>query len=85
MEANRKNLTNASCHVVRDEIVNGESATVYSAHSETQLGIHDSQVWISKSKGVLLRQEMDTQLAGKSGKSHVSLRIDYNNVQAPKM
>jgi hypothetical protein len=85
MEANRKNLTNASCHVVRDEIVNGESATVYSAHSETPRGIHDSQVWISKSKGVLLREETDAQLPGKNGKSHVSLRFDYNNVQAPKL
>ena len=85
MEANRKNLTNASCHVVRDETVNGETAAVYSAHSETERGIHDSQVWISKSKGVLLREETDAQLPGKSGKEHVSLRFDYNNVQAPKV
>ena len=85
MEANRKNLTNASCHVVRDENVNGESATLYSVHSETERGIHDSQIWISRSKGLLLREETDAQLPGKSGKEHVSLRLDYNNVQAPKV
>ena len=56
MEAGRKNIKNASCHVLRDESVNGESATVYSVHDETDLAIHDQQVWISKSKGVLLRR-----------------------------
>jgi hypothetical protein len=85
MEAEWKNIKNASCHVVRDESVNGESATVYSVHSETESGIHDSQVWISKSKGVLLREETDAQRPGQSGKEHVSLRLDYNNVQAPKV
>ena len=85
MEAARKNVKNASCHVLRDESVNGESATVYGVHSETDRGIHDSQVWISKSKGVLLREETDAQLPGKSGKEHTSLRLDYNNVHAPNM
>ena len=85
MEQNLKNAKNVSCHVVRDEIVNGEIATVYSVHSETERGIHDSQVWISKSKGAFLREETDAQVPGRNGKSHVSLRLDYNNVQAPKV
>ena len=42
-----------SCHALRDESVNGESATVYSVHSEDNRGIHDALVWISKSKGLL--------------------------------
>ena len=85
MEKDLKNTKNVSCHVVRDENVNGESATLYSVHSETERGIHDSQIWISRSKGLLLREETDAQLPGKSGKEHVSLRLDYNNVQAPKV
>jgi hypothetical protein len=85
MQEGLKDTKNVSCHVVRDENVNGESATLYSVHSETERGIHDSQVWISKSKGVLLREETDAQEPGKNGKSHVSLRLDYNNVQAPKL
>ena len=85
MKENLKNAKNVSCHVVRAEMVNGEIATVYSVHSETERGIHDSQVWISKSKGAFLREETDAQEPGKSGKSHVSLRLDYNNVQAPKI
>ena len=85
MEQNLKNAKNVSCHVVRDEIVNGEIATVYSVHSETERGIHDSQIWISKSKGAFLREETDAQVPGRNGKSHVSLRLNYNNVQAPKV
>jgi hypothetical protein len=80
-----KAAKNLSCHALRDESVNGESATVYSVHSEDERGIHDGQVWISKSKGLLLREENDVQKPGERGKSHASLRIDYNNVQAPKV
>jgi len=80
-----KDAKNLSCHALRDESVNGESATVYSVHSEDERGIHDALVWISKSKGVLLREETDVQKPGQSGKSHASVRFDYNNVQAPKV
>jgi hypothetical protein len=80
-----KEAKNLSCHALRDENVNGESATVYSVHSEDERGIHDAQVWISKSKGVLLREETDAQKPGQSGKDHLSFRLDYNNVQAPKV
>jgi len=80
-----KKSKNLSCHAVRDETVNGESATVYSVHAENEHGIHDGQIWISKSKGVLLREEEDTQRPGQSGKDHMSIRFDYNNVQAPKV
>jgi uncharacterized protein YlzI (FlbEa/FlbD family) len=85
MVENRKNITNASCHEVRDESVNGENATVYSVHAETPRGIHDSQIWISKSKKLILREETDAVLTGRNGRGHVSLRFDYNNVQAPKV
>jgi hypothetical protein len=80
-----KDAKNWSCHVLRDESVNGESATVYRWHDEGPRGTHDAQVWISKSKGVLLREESDAQKPGESGKGHVSVRFDYNNVQAPKV
>jgi hypothetical protein len=84
-EGTLKNVKNVSCHVLRDESVNGKSATVYSFHSETERGIHDGQVWISKSKGVLLREGVDAQKPGQSGRGHLSMRLDYNNVQAPKV
>jgi uncharacterized protein YlzI (FlbEa/FlbD family) len=85
MVENRKNITNVSCHEVRDESVNGESATLYSVHSETARGIHDSQIWISKSKKLILREETDAVLTASNDKGHASVRFDYNNVQAPKV
>jgi hypothetical protein len=82
---NRANSKNTSCQFVRDESVNGESAALYSAHSESAHGKDDSQIWISKSKGLILRQETVLDTGGANGKSHLSVRYEYGNVQAPKL
>jgi hypothetical protein len=83
-ERNRKNAKNISCQHVRDEAVNGEGAALYSTHEETEHGKTDSQLWISKSKGLVLRQETDLD-TGAANKSHLSVRYEYSNVQAPKL
>jgi hypothetical protein len=82
-EENRKTAKNVSCKHLRDESVKGESASVYSAHSETEDTKADLQVWISKQKGLILRQEQDWEVGGAGGKSHISLRYEYSNVQVP--
>jgi hypothetical protein len=84
-QRNLKNTTNVSCHLVRDESVNGESATLYSMHSETPRSKNDDQVWISKSKGLILRQETDLYSKGGNRKTHVSARYEYSNVQVPRL
>ena len=81
-EENWKIAKSISCKHLRDESVKGESATVYSMHSETDHTKADAQVWISKSKGLLLRQEDDLDL-GDGDKRHHSIRYEYTNVQAP--
>ena len=43
----------------------------------------DSRVWISKSRGLPLKQTIDMDVGGKRGKSHTEVSIDYANVQAP--
>jgi hypothetical protein len=75
---NRKN-NKASCQHVRDESVNGEAAAVFSTHSESEDEKADGMVWISKSRGLLLRQEID--LEG----DHLTTRYEYTNVTAPKI
>jgi hypothetical protein len=80
-QENRKDAQNTSCHYVRDEAVNGEAASVYSAHAETEGLKSDSLVWISKSKGLVLRQEEDLDMDGE--KSHVSAHFQYGGVTAP--
>ena len=82
---NRDNARNMSCHYVRDESVHGEAAALYSTHQETLHGRIDSQTWISKSRGLILRQEIDIDTGRPNGKSHMSSRYEYDNVEAPKL
>ncbi len=72
-----------TCRLVRDEAVNGEAAALYTAHQQNPDVKSDSQIWISKSKGVPLKLEMDMDVGGAAGKSHRTMRYEYTNVQAP--
>lgn len=71
----------ATCRYLREEVVGGEAAAVYSAHSENEDLKSDGQVWISK-KGLPLRSEFDIDI-GDPAKMHRSVRYEYSNVQAP--
>lgn len=82
-EINKKKVHNVSCKFVRDESVNGESAALYSTHEETEHGKNDNQMWISKSKGLILKQETDIDIGNGRPISHLSARYEYNNVQPP--
>jgi hypothetical protein len=82
---NRKTAKNVSCHYLRDESVGGEAARVYSAHAETEDDKTDTTVWISKSRGLPLRQEEDIDVGGAGGKTHYSVRHEYTNVSAPSV
>ena len=80
-----QNEAKMTCRYLRDEPVNGEAAAVYSTHNETENGKVDVQIWISKSKGLPLREELDVDVGGKMGKSHSSMRYEYGNVQPPQL
>ncbi len=68
-----------TCKYLEDETVNGEMAEVYSVHEETpKKSKTDSQVWISKAKGLLLRYESDL-----GEKTHISTRMEYGDVKPP--
>ncbi len=81
-EENWKTAKNVSCKYLRDESVNGQSAAVYKTHNENEDTTEDGQVWISKSKGLPLREEQDIDV-GAGDKRHISIRYEYTNVQAP--
>ncbi len=83
-QENRKQ-NKATCRYLREESMNGEGAAVYSTHSETQDAKSDAQLWISKSKGLPLREELDIDVGGKLGKSHHSISYEYRNVQPPRL
>ena len=76
-----------TCRYLRDEPVNGEAAAVYSTQSEREdLDIKsDGQIWISKSRGLPLRQELEvTESGDKPDVNHNSMRYEYTNVRAPQ-
>lgn len=72
-----------TCRFVRAEVIDGEAASLYSEHIQDQDGKRDSQAWVSKSRGLLLKLEMDVELGGAAGKVHRVSRFEYTNVQAP--
>lgn len=82
---NRKTAKNTSCHYVHDEAVGGENAAVYSTHSETEHGKNDNQIWVSKSRGLIVKQETDIDIGNGRPRTHVSVRYDYSNVQKPPL
>jgi hypothetical protein len=82
MQKKRQQHSSATCSYVKDDSVNGEAAAVYNMKSELSSGGElNSQVWISKSKSVPLRQEDVVDSHGH--KTHNSTRYEYNNVEAP--
>jgi len=82
-ESAEKEDVGSTCRMVREEAVNGEAARLYSMHHQTADEKVDSQVWISKARGVPLKQETDMDAGGMAGKSHRTMRYEYSNVQAP--
>ncbi len=84
-EENKKNAKNYRCHFVCDETVNGEAVALYSSHNETEFANSDSQVWIAKSRGLILKQEIVLDSGGTAAKDRWSIRYDYNNVKAPEL
>ncbi len=85
LEQERENEKNgkATCQLLRSEAVSGEAAVVYSLHREPQSFKEDSQIWISKSTGMALREEQDVDMGGEIGKQHNSARFEYGKVQPP--
>jgi hypothetical protein len=84
-EMQQRNVQNdkSICKYLKDELVNGEMAALYSTHDVSPKGVTDTQTWISKLKGLPLRQEIDIDVGRGSGKSHMSSRYEYGNVKAP--
>ena len=76
-QENIRNASAYSCKPLREESVSGVAATVYSAHIESNDIKTDSQIWIAKGTGLVLRIDSDL------GTSHVAQRFEYTNVHPP--
>jgi hypothetical protein len=84
LKLEQENIRNSkvSCRYLHEEPVNGEVTSLYMVHSENEGVREDAQTWISKAKGLPVRTEEDVD-SGDGDKKHVSIRYEYNHVQAP--
>jgi hypothetical protein len=78
-EANKKNAKVIACRHVGDDSVNGEAVEVYTEHAETEDTKADTKIWISKSKGLILKQELALDPSGERW----TIQFEYANVHAP--
>jgi len=74
---------NVTCSVVREESVDGEPAVLCSTHQKMEDAKIDSQVWVSKSRGVPIKTESDSDVGGAAGKVHRTMQYEYTSVHAP--
>ena len=65
-----------SCKYLRDENLNGEAASVYSDVMKARAGTADGKVWISKTKGLILQQEVEVDM-GPKGKGKQTIQFAY--------
>jgi hypothetical protein len=85
----QKNLQNPKaskpvCSHLKDELVNGELAGVYTSSEVVASGsMVSTQIWISKTKGLPLRQDVDVDLGTGKAKTHNSTRFEYGNIKPP--
>lgn len=76
-EKNRQ-ANKATCSFVKDELLGTDLTAVYTVHEVTPHGTSDSKLWISRSKGVPLRTDIDL-----SRGTHMSTRYEYGNIKPP--
>jgi len=72
-----KDIKNYQCARVRDESAEGVAAALYKEHSENDGGKADTQTWISKSQGLVVKSIVTTD------ESTGTTLYVYTNVQAP--
>jgi hypothetical protein len=73
----------AVCTFLRDEAVEGDTAAVYHVQGGPR---EESTMWISKSRGLPLKTERDTELGVGNApkvKTHLATRYEYDRVAVP--
>lgn len=75
--------TFSNCKQLREEMVDGQSATVYAVHEQTTSPTQsfDMQIWVATASGLALKTEADLERNGR--KTHVSTHFGYDHVEPP--
>jgi hypothetical protein len=69
-----------TCKYERDEEVNGEPAAVYLSHQESDDVKADAEIWISKKRGLVLKEVVNQP----TEQQRISIRVEYENVKKPE-
>jgi hypothetical protein len=82
-EENFKN-SKTVCRLLRDEVVEGTPTSVYVEQSQTGSITSIGTIWIAKSSGLPVREQVNTDSGnGPAGQRHLEIRIVYTDVHAP--
>jgi hypothetical protein len=65
-----------SCKFIRDENLNGEATSVYSEVMKSSAATADGKIWISKTRGLILQQDVNVDMNGK-GKGEQIITFAY--------
>lgn len=71
-----------TCKKVGSDNVNGEAASIYTAHDVQQGNNVDTRTWISDSRGIPVKSE--ARISNGANVQTISMTISYNNVTAPQ-
>jgi hypothetical protein len=82
MHDNLRNTKVYECQKLPDANIDGVATIVYFAHSDNGEIKTDTKLWVEKSTGLILREEID-MYSDPSARRHIVERSDYKNVQPP--
>ena len=82
MQENLRNTKVYECRNLADASIDGVATFVYFAHSDNESIKTDTKLWVEKSTGLILREEID-MYSDPSARRHIVERYDYKNVQPP--
>jgi hypothetical protein len=82
MQENLRNTKVYECRNLPDASIDGVATIVYFAHSDNESIKTDTKLWVEKSTGLILREEID-MYSDPSVRRHIVERYDYKNVQPP--
>jgi hypothetical protein len=82
-ESSRKKAKLTTCKLVHEETLDGVSVKLFNAHTETDYGASDQQMWIAKKDGLPVRETIEMTMGDHAGTSRAEIRVVYTGIAAP--
>jgi hypothetical protein len=82
-ESSRRKAKLTTCKLVHEEALDGVPVTLFTAHTETEYGASDQQMWIAKKDGLPVRETIEMTMGDHAGTSRAEIRVSYSGITAP--